>query len=197
MPSQPKGFKSTSGVRRNIRPLQFRNPRPTVRGAAAPPRTPIFGRGPRELQHSLYSGQQEARPFPPLPPWFRAAHPVAPETEWALYWVATSVRGMVEGVDFYYQDPFRNHTGGATAGSTIVDFVFPYHGIAINPLGTYWHYQQGPEQQARDLLSRAALAERDLLLIFIDEPDVLRAPIWYFDEALAGRDYSVIGNRGG
>ncbi len=194
MPSQPKGFKSTSGIRRNIRPLQFRNPRPTVRGAAPPPRTPIFGRGPRELQSSLYSGQQDARPFPPLPGWFRAAHPVAPETEWALYWVATSVRHMVEGTDFYYQDPFRNSAGAAT---TIVDFVFPAYGIGMNPLGYFWHYEQGPAVQARDLFTRAALADRDILLIFIDEDDCLRAPIWYFDEALRGHDYSELGNRGG
>jgi hypothetical protein len=168
--------------------------RPTLRGGRsalarlpaifAPPK-PVFRRGPRALQAALLDVPTPQFP-PPSGDWA-----TKPLTEWAIYWVLTSVLRKIEDVDFTYQDSFlggRKHLGGL-----VVDFLmYNPPNIAINPLGLFFHYDRGAATIARDQLQKAQLATYGIREIFIDEPadyaqwDV----IGLVKDALLGIDHS-------
>jgi hypothetical protein len=101
-------------------------------------------------------------------------------------------RGYDHGVDFTYQSPLM---GGRTIkGGVVVDFVFNNPpDLAIGVQGTFWHYEQGVEVKARDILAREQLAGLGMTLIFIDEDDVLEDVEHYVAEALRYRDHSRLG----
>ena len=111
--------------------------------------------------------------------------------EWHIYWALTRL-GYKEGEDFTYQAPVFG--GRMEYGGAVLDFVLPDFGIAINVQSLYYHYQGGKEKIA-DAMVRAAVESWGTRLIFIDEEDALRAPIYYTKEALAGRDHSRMGGR--
>ena len=117
---------------------------------------------------------------PPIPDWFVGSTP-----EWAIYWALTILK-----VGFTYQSP---QMGGRLAkGGAILDFEIPSLNLAINVTSKYWHYRTTPGRMA-DELQRATLEGRGIRVIFIDEMDALRNPIFYTREALKFRDHSVFG----
>jgi hypothetical protein len=96
-------------------------------------------------------------------------------------------RGLKDGLDFTFQS--AQFGGRLDRGGLVVDFLFSNPpGLAINPLGAYWHGT--PEARARDLLSRALLAGQGVTLIWIDDDDVNRDVQYYVGEALGFRDHS-------
>ncbi len=95
-------------------------------------------------------------------------------------------RGLKEGLDFEYQSALWG--GRLDLGGQVIDFLFRDRGLAINPLGEYYHGT--PEARARDLIARALLAGQGIQLIFIDAADVNRDTHFYVGEALAFRDLS-------
>jgi hypothetical protein len=78
-----------------------------------------------------------------------------------------------------------------TLGSVEIDFqVFSPVQVAIRVMGEYWHYQQGAEKLAQDLIQRLELESEGWPVIYIDEDDILRNPFYYVQEALRLREHS-------
>ena len=96
-------------------------------------------------------------------------------------------RGLQPDIDFSYQSPVFG--GRLDKGGLVVDFLFTNPpGLAMNPLGAYWHGT--PEARARDLLSRALLAGQGITLIFLDDDAIARDVKYVVGEALNFRDSS-------
>ena len=97
--------------------------------------------------------------------------------------------GKVPGVACTYQSPLLG--GRMDKGGVVLDFEF-YNppDLAINIQGTYYHYEMGTEQKARDRMAAAQIAGQGMTLIFIDEDDLLADPRYYINEALNYRDHS-------
>lgn len=92
-----------------------------------------------------------------------------------------------------YKDRFTyqsSRMGGRLAkGGAVIDFYIEESNLAINVTSRYWHYATTPLRMA-DELQRAALEGQGITVIYIDELDLERNPIYYVSEALAGRDHS-------
>ncbi len=96
-------------------------------------------------------------------------------------------RGLKDGIDFSFQTSLFG--GRLDKGGQVIDFLmYNPPGLAINPLGAYFHGT--PEARGRDLIARALLAGQGITLIFIDDNDVNRDVHYYVGEALAFRDHS-------
>ena len=100
--------------------------------------------------------------------------------------------GREPGEDFTYQSPRMG--GRMEKGGLILDFLFRNPpDLAVNVQGSYYHYEFGVEVRARDLMARAALAGDGITLIFIDDDDLMRDPVYYCREALNYQDHSQLG----
>ena len=100
--------------------------------------------------------------------------------------------GKEPGEDFTYQSPLMG--GRMEKGGIILDFVFTNPpDLAVNIQGTYYHYEMGVEVRARDTMARAMMAGQGVSLIFIDDDDLIRDPMFYCREALNYRDHSRLG----
>ena len=97
--------------------------------------------------------------------------------------------GFKPGLDFTYQSALAG--GRLEYGGAVLDFVIPSLRLAINVQSVYYHYAD-PDSQRRDAMVRAIAAGQGLRLIYMDEEDVLRNPLYYTQEALAGRDHSLM-----
>ena len=100
--------------------------------------------------------------------------------------------GKEPGQDFTYQSPLLG--GRLDKGGFVIDFLFTDPpDLAVNVQGVYYHYEFGVEARARDIMARASLAGQNLTLIFIDDEDLLKDPMYYCREALNYRDHSRLG----
>ena len=103
--------------------------------------------------------------------------------------------GKKPGEDFFYQSPLLG--GRMDKGGFVIDFIFANPpDLGVNVQGVYYHYTQFPngvETKARDTLARASLAGQNVTLVFIDDDDLLRDPLYYCREALNYRDHSRLG----
>lgn len=100
--------------------------------------------------------------------------------------------GYKVGVDFTFQS--AKYGGRLDRGGLVIDFLFNNPpGLAINPLGEYFHYQLRGGTRAEDLMERELLESDGITLIFIDEGDLMgpRAR-WFVEEALRFRDHSKL-----
>ena len=94
--------------------------------------------------------------------------------------------------DFSFQSKFFG--GRAEKGGLVIDFLFfDPPDLAINVQGIYYHYEQGAGVIQRDIIARELLAMEGTTLIFIDDDDLERDPVYYVREALAYRDHSKLG----
>ena len=108
----------------------------------------------------------------------------APITEFIVWEWLTKKKGLIHGLDFIYQAPFL---GGRTMfGGFIIDFYFPSQQMAWNPAGLRYHYTT-TEQRGRDRLSKARLASRGILLIFLWEDDLMERPDYVMNAAWRGQ----------
>ncbi len=71
-------------------------------------------------------------------------------------------------------------------GGEAPDFYVPDLSLAISVQGEYCM----SDTNAKNMLQRTALEGQGLRVIYIDAEDALRAPNFYVEEALAGRDHS-------
>ena len=100
--------------------------------------------------------------------------------------------GKQPGQDFTYQSPLMG--GRLDKGGFVLDFLFTDPpDLAVNVQGVYYHYEFGVEAQARDVMARASLAGQNITLVFIDDEDLLKDPMYYCREALNYRDHSRLG----
>jgi very-short-patch-repair endonuclease len=127
-------------------------------------------------------------PWPPPPDW-TLAHPVGTEPEWAIYWAHNQL-GLFEGIDFTYQDGIFGHSTLAAS----LDFLEYDPPLAIEVQGEFAHYKLGASKLVADLDRRLLLESLGFPVIFIDEPDAERDPVFYLTEALKGIDHSKGGS---
>jgi hypothetical protein len=100
--------------------------------------------------------------------------------------------GKQPGQDFTYQSPVMG--GRMDKGGFVIDFLFTDPpDLAVNVQGVYYHYEFGVEAKARDVIARASMAGQNLTLIFIDDEDLMKDPMYYCREALNYRDHSRLG----
>ena len=100
--------------------------------------------------------------------------------------------GKQPGQDFTYQSPLMG--GRLDKGGFVIDFLFSDPpDLAVNIQGVYYHYEFGVEVKARDVMARAGLAGQNVTLVFIDDEDLLKDPMYYCREALNYRDHSRLG----
>lgn len=119
--------------------------------------------------------------LPPMPSTWVGSYP-----EWAAFWALEQL-GYTPGQDFIYQS---SHMGGRSQfGGAIIDFEFPLLNMAINIQSTYYHYRTLTDTM-HDAEQQSILTMMGIQMIYVDEEDILRNPIYYMKEALAGRDYS-------
>jgi len=110
--------------------------------------------------------------------------------EWAVYWALTKL-GYKPDQDFTYQSA---EMGGRLAlGGVVLDFLIHSLNLAINVHSIYWHYQ--PSAKQHDAMARAMMEGQGIQMIYIEEEDCLRDPLYYVKEALKGVDHSRIGER--
>jgi hypothetical protein len=122
---------------------------------------------------------QEA-PTIPEPP----ADWIGSRPEFAIWWALLRL-GMKDR--FSYQTARMG--GRLTKGGAVLDFFIPEFNLAINVQSTYWHYATTSQRMAGEL-QRAQLEGMGINIIYIDEEDALRDPLYYVKEALEGRDHS-------
>ena len=119
----------------------------------------------------------------------------APPTDWPgskpefYVYQALIKLGYKEGLDFTYQSALAG--GRLEYGGAILDFVVPSLRLGINVQSVYYHYAD-PEARRRDAMVRVMAAGQGLRLVYIDEDDILRDPLFYTKEALAFRDHSLM-----
>ena len=100
--------------------------------------------------------------------------------------------GLEPGKDFSYQSPLMG--GRMDKGGFVLDFMFTNPpDLAVNVQGVYYHYEFGVEAKARDIMARSSLAGQNITLVFIDDDDLVRDPVYYCREALRYRDHSRLG----
>lgn len=110
------------------------------------------------------------------------------EPEWAVYWALVRL-GLKDGEDFTYQASFAG--GRQDYGGVVLDFYVHNLGIAINVHSVYFHYLT-EERRVADIYGQAMVTSWGITIIYIDEEDALRDPIYYVREALQGRDHSIM-----
>ena len=146
----------------------------------------ILSRGPKHLQAALWSDERLDGPGE-VPEGLVATKP-----EWYCLWALRKL-GRREEVDFSFQSSMLG--GRLELGGAVVDFLF-YNppGLGINIQGIYWHYGFGGERKAHDMMVRRSLEAQGIHMVYIDEDAILRNPLHYTQEALAGRDHSRMGS---
>jgi very-short-patch-repair endonuclease len=113
------------------------------------------------------------------------AHSKATEPEWAIYW-AHGQLGLFEGLDFAYQElNFAHSTLSAS-----IDFMEFDPPLAIEIQGLFSHYKLGVAKLVADMDRRMLLESLGFPVIFIDEDDAEKDPVFYLNEALKGIDHS-------
>lgn len=110
--------------------------------------------------------------------------------EWAIYWGHIRL-GLREGVEFLYQNPVGG--GRLTRGGAVLDFEELDVPIGIRVQGLYFHAYAGQDKVASDMVQKLMVESTGLTVIDIDEDDALRTPIYFVQEARAGRDHSRAG----
>ena len=135
--------------------------------------------GPR--RESRWPGESQ---FPDPPADWKGTLP-----EWAIYWAHTQL-GLKPGVDFLYL------LDSPLTGDIQVDFYEVASNTGIQVQGEFWHYEFARRAKPRDLAQRSELTSVGLTVIWIDEDDAIRSPLYYLREALAGRDHSAGGQFG-
>lgn len=111
--------------------------------------------------------------------------------EWAIYWALTQLK-LQEGVDFSYQVAWSG--GRQERGGMVIDFYIWSLNLGISIQSVYYHYANTTDRGI-DEMNRAQAEAGGLTMVYIDEEDALRNPIYYAKEALAGRDYSRMTGR--
>ncbi len=112
-----------------------------------------------------------------------------------LDWVGTIPEYLVFvaltklGIEFEYQSSKMG--GRMEKGGSVLDFYIPDQNLGINIASMYWHYQR-PEGLINDQLQREALEAQGIRVVYIYEDAALRNARWYCEEALEGRDHSLM-----
>lgn len=112
--------------------------------------------------------------------------------EWATHWALTRL-GYQPEIDFFYR---QSAYLGQGWGGGEVDFLLPREQLGFEVQGELWHYGLGTAKIEQDALRGALWKGQGLTVIFLDDADVLKNPIFYVREGLAHRDHSKLTARG-
>lgn len=92
-------------------------------------------------------------------------------------------RGMIEGIDFYYQYPVL---GGRTFfGGFVIDFFIP-PALVLQPQGAQWHLKN-PRDRAKLRVEKGILGARGITVVYLFEDDLLTRPDFTLNAALRGQ----------
>lgn len=92
-------------------------------------------------------------------------------------------KGMVEGIDFYYQYPAL---GGRTMfGGFVIDFFIP-PALVLQPQGNQWHLKNSKDR-ARLRVEKATLGSQGITVVYLFEDDLLQRPDFTLQAALRGQ----------
>ena len=119
---------------------------------------------------------ERSNPFPPPPENWLGSIP-----EWYAFKALERLN-----IDFDYQSSFLG--GRLTRGGAILDFFIPSLNLGIAIQSNYWHYSSSGKI-ASDKAQRIALEGLGLTVIWIQEDDVLRNPMFYVREAVNFREH--------
>ena len=128
------------------------------------------------------SQPKEESGLPEIPNWWMGSRP-----EYFAFWALLKLGYKNR---FTYQSSKMG--GRLSKGGAVLDFFIPELSLAINIQSVYFHYASTRDRVAGEL-QRAQLESMGIRVIFIDEQDILRDPIYYVSEALAGREHARIG----
>jgi len=92
------------------------------------------------------------------------------------------------GMKGKYQYQSAKMGGRLSKGGAVLDFYFPSMNLAINVQSVFYHYTTAT-QQSRGELQRAQLESMGIKVIYVYEEHILRDPVFYVKEALAGREH--------
>ncbi|WP_278812401.1 hypothetical protein [Dehalococcoides mccartyi] len=107
--------------------------------------------------------------------------------EWCIYWALVQL-GYQDGVDFDYQtSAFGGRSG---EGGAVMDFTIPSLNLAINVQSVYFHYAK-EGSRVHDEYVRVSAEQWGYNVIYIDEDDAVRDPIFYVKEAFMYIDHSL------
>lgn len=110
--------------------------------------------------------------------------------EFICYEWLTKKKKLKPQSDFFFQAPVF---GGRTQfGGFILDFYFPDKRMAWFIQGLQYHYVK-TKDRARDVLARAAIAARGLLVVEIFEDDLLQREEFTLSRAFRGEQVSQRG----
>lgn len=123
-------------------------------------------------------------PVPPKPENIRASKP-----EWYVYWSLEQL-GLKAGEDFQFQVPV--YGGRLEFGGAVLDFYVPDIPLVISVQSIHWHYER-IEDKIQDDFIRIMMETSGTKVVYIDEGDALRDPMFYTREALRGIDHSRMG----
>jgi very-short-patch-repair endonuclease len=102
--------------------------------------------------------------------------------EWNVYWALLRL-GYKDR--FTYQSPMMG--GRIQKGGAVIDFFVEEMNLAINVQSKYYH--MGYTQRIKDELQKAQLESMGIKVIYIQEEDALRNPLYYVNEALKGIEH--------
>jgi len=108
--------------------------------------------------------------------------------EWAVWWGLLK-NGRLPDVDFDYTSVL---VGVGISYYSTIDFLLAKDKLGIEVQGEYWHYGLGSNKEYHDLQRYLYFQAQGIQVVFIDEEDALRDPVYYVAEALAYRDHSKI-----
>ena len=103
--------------------------------------------------------------------------------EWFVNWALLQL-GMAG--QYTYQNSLLG--GRLSKGGMVLDFYFPALELAINVQSTYFHYRTAA-QRTNDMIQRAQLEGMGIRVVYIQEEDALRNPVFYTREALRGIEH--------
>lgn len=114
----------------------------------------------------------------PVPAWFVGSIP-----EWQVYYALLKLGYKNR---FTYQS---SQLGGRQArGGAVIDFYISELSLGINVQSKYFHYSTTRKLVA-NILQKAQLESRGIKMVFVNEEDVLRDPIYFVGEALSFREH--------
>ena len=78
-----------------------------------------------------------------------------------------------------------------------MDFFYPDLRIGLQVQGEFWHNEFTGRPRVRDDQQRVLLESIGVTVVWVDEADALRDPVFYVESALQGLDLSQRGMFGG
>ena len=126
-----------------------------------------------------------------VPGSMKARFPSMTLPEWAVWWGLLKNNRQPD-TDFDYTSVL---VGVGISYYSTIDFLLVKDLVGIEVQGEYWHYGLGSDKEYHDIQRYLYFQAQGIQVVFIDEEDALRDPVYYVAEALAYRDHSKMASK--